>query len=152
MKTYYFDFSQNNEAVGVIRKDACVLPAGARVFAMSSKDKNEAYDKIKEDFDIHFIFEDNVPEIGFYAVPFVSIFAYDSSGGLFASVGGITDFESDENIIYISSGSSVFLAADNGRTFLKNIGNWKKNLVPFSSVELFPNLIQAKEKYDFIEL
>lgn len=152
MEILYFDFSESSEAIGIIKENALVLPAGASVYAMPLKDKNGAYKRIETDCDVHFIFEDNVPEIDFYAVPFINIFAHDSSAGMLASVGGIADFESDQKIIYISSDRSIYLAADNGQEFLKNIAFWKENLKPFLSVELFPDINKAKERYSFIDL
>jgi len=150
MDRYRFDFSKRTDAVSVFIKDAQAFPAGVSVYAMPVSQKNGAYEKFAKDFDVHFIFSDHVPEVDFYAVPFLSIFAVDSAGGMLSSVGALADFESDAKIVYIAPDRTIYLAADNGKEFIRNMASWKENLKPFSEVELFRDISQAKEKYRFI--
>ena len=151
MDICYFDRSNQTDALGVWEKDAQIFPAGTNVYAMPISQKGSAYKEFSESYDIHFIFSDNVPHADFYAVPFLSIFAASSSGGLFASVGELPDFESDAKIAYIAPDRTVYLAAENGQAFLENAPFWKDRLTPFSGIELFENIDQAKSKYQFID-
>lgn len=152
MDTYYFDYTDQTDAVSVFIKDANLLPAGVSVYEMPAALKNKTYEQFAEKYDVHFIFSDLVPVISFYAVPFLSVFAVDSSGGMIASLGALTDFESDTKIVYLSANKSVYLISENAQEFIKNISSWKENLAPFSGVELFPDIRQAKEKYRFWDI
>lgn len=152
MDPCFFDYSKSTDAVSIFIKDHVVLPAGAGVYAMPVSDRNDRYKQLADLYDVHFIFSDNVPSVDFYAVPYLSIFAYDSSGGMFASVGAFADFESDAKIAYISPDRTVFLAADNGRAFILNLPSWKENLRLYSGAELFSDLEHAKEKYQFLDI
>lgn len=152
MDTYYFDFSNQTDAVSVFIKDANLLPAGISIYEMPFAFKNETYEQFAEKYDVHFIFSDLVPVVSFYAVPFLSVFAVDSSGGMIASLGALTDFESDAKIVYLSTNKSVYLISENAREFIKNISSWKENLAPFSGVELFSDIRQAKGKYRFWDI
>ena len=152
MEIFCFDYNNRPYAFSVFMKDTHLIPAGASVYSMAVSQKNEVYEKFAKDFDVHFIFNDCMPKIDFYAVPFLSIFAVDSSGGMFSSIGAHTDFESDAKIVYIAPDRTIFLLADNGKEFIANIALWKENMKPFSEVNLFSDISHAKEKYHFIEL
>lgn len=147
-----FDYNNRPYAFSVFMKDTQLIPAGASVYSMPVSLKNEVYEKFAREFDVHFIFDDQIPGIDFYAVPFLSIFAVDSSGGMFTSVGSLTDFESDAKIVYIAPDRKIYHLADNGKEFIESIALWRENMKPFSEAELFRDVSHAKEKYRFADL
>lgn len=117
MRKVYLDISEINCAVGVIIPDAVVIPAGTTITYMPIEDKNEEYDKYADEYDIHFIFEDDIPNLPFFTVPQVDILARDSEGGFVATIGQTSDLESHAPICYINSNQESFLIANNGEEF-----------------------------------
>ena len=95
MRKVYLDRTQMKTCTGIFLKDAEVILTGTTVYAMPVKDKNEEYQRFAKEYDIHFIFEDDVPAVDFYTVPMVEIFALDSAGGYIGSVGQPADLEQD---------------------------------------------------------
>ena len=152
MKKVYLDKSRENECISVFLKDVEVVLAGTKVNVMSVKHKNEEYQKFAEVYDVHFIFEDNVPEIDFYTIPMVDIFAVDSAGGYIGSLGQVTDLEADVPICYIDAQKKSYEIASNGKEWLDNIHKWKENLTPYDSIEFFESLEDAQEKYEFLDI
>lgn len=150
MKKVYIDKTITTGCTGFYIKDTEVIPAGTTVYSMSVKDKNEEYLKYEKNYDICFIFDDDIPEIDFYAVPMIDIFAKDHNGGFFGTAGEMTDLESEAPICYIDSDRNCFIAADNGRDFIKNAAYWKQNLVPDRKNEFFASREEAEKKYEFI--
>lgn len=51
---------------------------GTTLYPMSVKDKNTEYQRYADTYDLKFIFDDDIPQIDFYTVPRVDIFAKDS--------------------------------------------------------------------------
>lgn len=124
MKKVYLDKSKKNMCISVFLKDVEVVLAGTKVSAMSVKHKNNEYKKFAEVYDIHFIFEDNVPKIDFYTIPKVDIFAIDSAGGYIGSFGQVTDLEADVPICYIDAEKKCYLIASNGKEWLEKSKKW----------------------------
>lgn len=151
MRKVYLDTTKANMCISVYVNDAEVVLAGTPVNSMSVKHKNSEYQRFAEEYDIHFVFEDNVPKIDFYTVPMVEIFAVDSVGGYIGSVGQSTDLQEDIPICYIDVDKRFYLIAENGKEFLKNVHEWKKHLTPNNDIEFFESLKKAQEKYDFLD-
>jgi hypothetical protein len=118
---------------------------------MSAKDKNSEYQRFADKYGIHFIFDDNVPKINFYTIPMVNIFSTDSSGGYIGSLGQPTDLEEKIPICYIDKNKNFYLIADNGKDFLKNVQNWKSIMTPYTDIEFFASLEDARKKYEFLD-
>ncbi len=150
MKKLYYDKTENTDCVSIFVKDAEVIPAGTTVSSMSIKNKNKEYQKFSEEYDINFIFDDNIPEIDFYAVPQVDVFAFDSKGGFFAAVGGITDLDGTEPVCYIDNNRKCFIIADSMRNFLKLASCWQKNMVPDEEITFFSTKKEAVKELEFI--
>lgn len=150
MKKLYYDRTENADCVSIFVKDAEIIPAGTTVFSMSIKSKNEEYQKFGDEYDIHFIFDDNIPEIDFYTTPQTDIFAFDSKGGFFAAVGGITDVDGTEPVCYIDNNRKCFIIADNMRNFLESAPYWRKNMVPDKEISFFPSKKEAEKVNEFI--
>ena len=151
MRKVYLDTTQADMCISVYVKDAEVVPAGASVNAMSVKHKNSEYQKFAEEYDIHFIFADDVPKVDFYTVPMVDIFAVDSAGGYVGSVGQLTDLEADIPICYIDFEKRCYLIATNGNDFLRKVSNWKAHLMPYNDIEFFDSLEMAQKKFEFLD-
>ena len=92
------------------------------------------------------------PSRVFYAVPRLDIFAHDGSGGYLCSLETAVDSQSDAKIIYVDAKRGCLLAAENGRDFLKNVTDWRKQCQPFEGNILFPGIEEAKEHIEFFEL
>lgn len=150
MKKLYYDKTENTDCVSIFVKDAEVIPAGTTVSSMGIKNKNKEYQKFSEEYDINFIFDDNIPEIDFYAVPQVDVFAFDSKGGFFAAVGGITDLDGTEPVCYIDNNRKCFIIADSMRSFLKLASCWQKNMVPDEEITFFSTKKEAVKELEFI--
>jgi hypothetical protein len=119
-------------------KDAEVIPVGTTIYSMSNK--NSKYKRFANEYDIHFIFDDNIPEVDFYTIPMMDIFATDDCGGYTGSLGHVTDLEKNIPICYIDKNRNCYLIADNGKDFLENAQNWKSIMmfhVKHSSIKSF---------------
>ena len=145
MRKVYLDTTQADMCISVYVNDAEVVPAGASVNAMSVKHKNSEYQKFAEEYDIHFIFADDVPKVDFYTVPMVNIFAVDSAGGYVGSVGQLTYLEADIPICYIDFEKRCYLIATNGNDFLSKVGKWKADLMPYKDMEFLIHLKWRKK-------
>lgn len=69
MNKVYLDVTQIDKCVCVVLKDKEVIKAGSTVCCMSSSEKNENYQQYSDDYDIQFIFDDDIPKLSFYTVP-----------------------------------------------------------------------------------
>ena len=150
MKKVYLDVTQANMCISVYVNNAKVVLAGTSVASMSVKHKNSEYHRFAEEYDIQFIFDDNVPKIEFYAIPMVEIFAVDSTGGYICSLGQATNFKKEIPICYIDKDRNCYLIADKGNDFLKNISECKLKMTPYMDIEFFDSLDAAKKKYEFL--
>lgn len=149
-KQVFLDRTENTGCTSVFVQGAEVIPAGTTVYSMSVKHKNAEYQKYADEYDIHFLFDDKLPIIDFYTIPQVDVFATDSKGGLFGTVGQMTDMDSEALICYIDSDRNCFIIADNGRNFLRSASEWRKKLVPDKEIKFFPSKAEAVKNYEFI--
>lgn len=152
MQKIFLDMSQINSCMALYVKDKEVIQAGTTIYSMPINEKNSEYQKFADDDDIHFIFDDDIVNVDFYAIPRVDIMATDSHGGYMGTVGEITDIESDMPICYIDKDKKVFLIADSLKEFIENSKDWKKRLKPYNKIELFASKEEANEKYDFFDI
>lgn len=154
MNKVYLDVTKrkNCPAICVNTKDTEVIKAGTTVYYMDSNDKNETYKQYADEYDIHFIFDDNVVEVSFYTVPQVDVFARDSEDGLIGTVGSITDLQSDLPICYINKNKECFLIAKNGKEFLEIAKDWKYNLTPYNEVIFYKSKLEAEKELIFISI
>ena len=137
-------FFSNTEDVGHIF-------AGITVYKMPVREKGELYDQIADSCDIHFLFDDSEVQIDYYTVPRVDIFATDSCGGQFGTIGECSDIESQAPICYIDCDKKVFLAAGSLSSLLKET-NWKEHLIAYDGVEVFSSKDAAEKKYEFLHM
>ena len=98
MKKVYFDETEAHECMSLFIKDVEIIHAGTTVYSMPATHKNSEYKKFADEYDIHFIFDDDIPQINFYTIPQIDIMATDSQGGFIGTIGQMTDLESDAQI------------------------------------------------------
>lgn len=155
MKKVYLDMTQATMCIGAFVADAEVSPAGAVVSSMPVRHKNSEYQRYADEYNIHFIFDDKVPEVDFYTIPMVDIFATDSEGGYIGSVGQATDLQKEIPICYIDKDKKCFLIADSGMGFLDKVKkwklSWKTDMKPCADVEFLTSLEEAQKKYEFLD-
>lgn len=80
MEKMYLDMTQYSN-VNVLLDEFELIPVGTTIHSMSVVDKNAEYEKLAKEYDVHFIFDDNVPTVDVYTIPFVDIMAVDSCNG-----------------------------------------------------------------------
>lgn len=128
-----------------------VVFTGTTIQSMDVTFKKD-YQVYEDLYDIHFIFEDNLPTIKFYTNPQVDIVAIDSLGGFIGAVGESFDIESSAPICYINQELECFLIAENAKEFSQNIASWRKNLKPYNNITFYVSKIEATQELRFIEL
>jgi hypothetical protein len=152
MRKIYFDTTEVNGCISAFSTEAEVIPAGTTIYSMSIKDKNEEYQRYANDYDIHFIFDDDIPVLSFYTVPQVDILARDSEGGFIGTVSQRADLESDAPICYVNNHQQCFLIAKNGKEFLEIVDSWKQHLEPYSDIVFYSSKSEAEKELEFIEV
>ena len=154
MNKLYLDVSkrENYPAISIGIKDTEVITSGSTVYHMDSNDKNETYQQYADEYDIHFIFDDDIIKLSFYTVPQVDVFATDSEGGLIGTVGSFTDLQSDLPICYINKNKECFLVANSGKEFLETTKSWKNNLKPYNEVIFYESKLEAEKELRFINI
>ena len=154
MNKLYLDVSkrENYPAISIGIKDTEVITSGSTVYHMDSNDKNETYQQYADEYDIHFIFDDDIIKLSFYTVPQVDVFATDSEGGLIGTVGSFTDLQRDLPICYINKNKECFLIANSGKEFLETTKNWKNNLKPYNEVIFYESKLEAEKELRFINI
>ena len=151
MRKVYLDRTIITECTSVWLKDAEVIWAGATIYSMPVKHKNQEYQRFADEYDIHFIFDDNIPALDFYTVPLVEIFAVDSNGGYLGSVGEGIDLDGNAPICYIDKEHNCYLIVNKSKDFLNHVANWKACLTPYKEVEFFSSKEEAMKKYEFLD-
>ncbi|WP_066299175.1 hypothetical protein [Bacillus sp. FJAT-29937] len=152
MRKIYLDRTELTGAINVSLRDTEIISAGTTIFSMSVNDRNKEYQKYANDYDIQFIFDDNIPHLEFYTVPHVDILAKDSKGGFIGTVGQQCDLESDAPICYINKDLECFIISDNGEDFLSKIESWQDNLKPYSKITVYRSKAEAEMELEFIDL
>ncbi|WP_096154114.1 hypothetical protein [Bacillus sp. FJAT-45066] len=152
MRKVYLDRTEVIGAVGVNIEDTEVILAGTTIFPMSAHYKNEEYQKCASDYDIQFIFEDDIPHLEFFTVPHVDIMAKDSKGGFIGTVYQQCDSESDAPFCYINRDLECFIISENEKDFLSNIGTWQDNMKPYDKITVYRSKAEAETELEFIDL
>ncbi len=151
MKKVYLDRSKNIGAISIFMADAEVISAGTTIYSMSIKEKNKEYKRFATEYDIHFIFDDNIPEVAFYTVPQFDIMAIDSCGGFIGTIGGFTDMESNMPIGYIDKDKKCYLISNNSKDFMKRVADWKNHLSIYEDMMIFGDIEDAKRVLEFFD-
>ena len=152
MNKVYLDVTKRENCAAIFIEDTEVIKSGTTVYHMNSNDKNETYQQYADEYDIHFIFDDDIIKLSFYTVPQVDVFATDSEGGLIGTVGSMTDLQSNLPICYINKNKECFLIANSGKEFLERAENWKNNLKSYDEVIFYESKLEAEKELKFINI
>lgn len=151
MKKIYFDKAEN-PCTSVFVKGAEVIPAGSTIYGMPVKEKNAEYERIADKYDIHFIFDDDIPQIDFYTVPWIDIMAADSCGGYIGTVGESCGMDSHAPICYIDKKRKCYIIADNFKDLMGHFSVWKKRKKLYNEVQIFNSRYEAMKRLEFINI
>lgn len=147
----YLDMSEA-DGMGIFTKGIELTAAGTTVYSMSVRDKNAEYEKIAKEYDIHFIFDDHVPKIDFYTIPYINIMAADSFGGYLGTIGEMGGIESKAPVCYISKDRKCYLAADNLKMLMQQLDSWKEKMTEIEDVTFYKTKEDAKAVNDFVDI
>lgn len=152
MRKVYLDKTELTGAIGIFLKNTEIILAGTTIYSMDVSDRNEEYLKYAKDYDIQFIFDDYIPHLEFYTVPYIDIMAQDSEGGFIGTIGQQCDLESDALICYINKDLECFIISENGSDFLSNVESWRDNLKSYDKISFYPSKAEAEKELEFIDL
>lgn len=129
MEQSFFKNKMSASSIGIIGEE--VIYTGKTIHPMPSLYKKEkAYQILADEFDVKFIFDDDIPEFHFYPIPCLEILAIDSRGGCIGSSNNLVSLDEDyAPIYYISNENKPFYIASNLKEFLRLIvfcTDWKK--------------------------
>lgn len=131
-------------------RDVNIILAGTSIYSMPVTDKNEQYDFMANTYDIHFIFDDNIPDISFFTVPHVEIVATDGEGGFFGTIGEWTDLTNKAPFCYIDKTHNCYIAANTFKEFVEHADEWRLRLRKTSGLKIYENYEQAKNELEFV--
>lgn len=151
MKRLYLDATTLTDCMSVIIKDTEVIWAGTTVYSMPVKCKNAEYQRYAQEYDIHFIFDDNIPQIDFYTIPRVDIMATDSRGGYIGTIGEQCDLGSEAPVCYIDRTRKCFLLGKCGKDFLQKISTWQDNLEAYEGIMFYESKEAAMKENEFAD-
>lgn len=143
----YFDI-QGLEGIGVIFHGKRVVFTGISV--RTEPEEYRGHEALipfsKEDF--HFFFDNDVPDLNFYAVPALWIIGHDSAGGYFVTTE--TDFLFQENLplFYVSAESQVYLIKGNSTQFLTGKYRWREDLEESDEIKIYSSRLMAEKDFD----
>ena len=152
MKKVYLDQTQAHECMSIYMKDVEIIHAGTTIYSMPIKDKNAEYERFADEYDIHFIFDDDIPHIDFYTIPQVDIMAIDSQGGFIGTIGQMSDLKSDAQICYIDNRHNCYLIVEKSKDFLKYAPMWKNCLKEYNGVTFYNSKSEAEKDVEFLDL
>ena len=101
----------------------------------------------KEKQGVQFIFEDCIPEINFYSVPSVEIFAVDFSGGYFGMISPFCIAEGP--ICYINSNRTCYIIADDYNSFYELLlqpNDWREKMVITDEIQFYDSKQDAENQ------
>ena len=148
----YYDCNSSSSCTSLIANGRSVLPAGTTIYSMPLSDYNEEYHRIKEEYDVSFLFDDMSIEPAFYSVPRFDIMAIDSEGGYLGMLGDICDLQDGRPVYYIDSKWNTYQVAKNGQDFIQKIDRWKEYLVLTEDMILFSSRSDAEKVFSFIKV
>lgn len=157
-RTIYIDVERlkNRGAISVFLSDdggQCdIVFSGKTIESMPTSYKSErVYQILSEVFDVKFIFDDAIPDISFYPIPRLFIFATDSLDGIFASIDDYPSLE-EENvpIYYIDRERKCYNIASNLKSFLQLVvfcPRWKERLYNREIENKEKSIMSSEGKY-----
>lgn len=153
MKKVYYDMCDNNGCAAIMPREIEAVPAGTTLYPMRARSKNAEYQKYADIYDLRFVFNDDIPQINFYTVPHVDIFARDSLGGLFGTIGQTTGIAVVAPICYIRDGKECFLIANSLKIFIQMLESgqdWRTTMIPDHDITFFTSKADAERRFEFV--
>ena len=145
-KKVYFDQSKSDGPTAVFSTEAEYIPAGTMINAMPIRHKQEVLQRFSEALDIHFIFEDRIPWVDFYAVPYLEVIASDSEGGWIGTLG------EDAPVVYVDSNRKCWQIAENIPMFSFIMPGWKREMIPYDGLKIYASAEAAKAELEFVKI
>lgn len=150
--TCYYDLTGADGGIGILPEpgEIAVL-TGVVLHTEPAKYRGEKSDAFIRDFDFHFWFDDEEPEVTLYAVPRIEVGGYDSEGGLFA---GSIDFTLSraKPMYYIDKDRRCHLITSDSREFLAMGRSWRERMTHTDAIEIFPTKEEARKKYNICDV
>lgn len=151
----YMDMTKAEGCFGVIPENGeTIVFTGVSINSMPisvKRKEGKLYADFAEKYGIHFIFDDDIPDINFYSVPRLDIGAKDDAGGFIASVIEPFSLSDPISLVYISQDRHCYLITKDATEFLSIVSEWKSRLVPFDGVMLYASKEKAKQEYEIID-
>lgn len=122
MEKYIIDWEEGaaEKCAVIIKEDGKLInavPSG--VIVINTPDDNPIYSALELDFNIKFCRDMKREELPFYTVPMLAVFASDSYGNVFGTLGGLGDLADDDYpVAMVTKDNRIFTVADCLRDFL----------------------------------
>lgn len=156
MKTIYWDVSDMREKDGpiaIFSSKVNVVSAGTtfRVMSPRTREKTPQYGEIEERYGIFFFFSDrDEPELPFFAVPHLELFARDREGGWFG-----TSNQGEEEVYYITPEGVPFQVSNSMKNFARRLlaeEDWRELWEPAQELALYPSKEAAAQAVELVPL
>lgn len=156
MKKLYVDMSEIKGGFGIAEEDDTeILMSGVIIESMPIEERDENkkfYRKYKEEYDIRFIFDDDIPNISFFTIPEFYIIASDSDGGYIGGIGSGFDLWNSNPIYYISSELKCYLINKSSKKFMKSPRGWRSSLMPCDKITIYKSKAEAEKYVNFLDI
>ena len=132
-----------------------LVKAGTEILALRGDPGDPCYREMAGKSGLRFIFEGNVPEIPFYAVPYLCLIGRDEKGGFFA-VRNRPDpeewfFDEAEPVYHIPGRKRVFFAAGSMEELTGAGSSWRGGLRESKKIRLYPSREAAERSRPFAD-
>ena len=156
VKTVYWDMSElspNSGVFGISSSEVNVVPAGTtfRVMSPRTREQTPQYGEVEERYGIFFFFSDrDEPELPFFAVPHLELFARDREGGWFG-----TSNQGEEEVYYITPEGEPFRVSSSMKEFARRLlagEDWRELWEPAQELTLYPSKEAAAQAVELVPL
>ena len=156
MRTIYWDVSEmrgQDGPIGIFSSKVNVVPAGTTLNVMSARTREQTpqYGEVEEKYGISFFFSDReVPEIPFFAVPHLELFAQDREGGWFGMADSL-----EEEVYYITRSGEAFQVTRDRSSFARRLlagEDWRELWEPAKELTLYPSKEAAARAVELVPL
>ena len=156
VKTVYWDMSElspNSGIFGISSSEVKVVPAGTTFRVMSPRtwEQTPQYGEVEERYGIFFFFSDrDEPELPFFAVPHLELFARDRESGWFG-----TSNQGEEEVYYITPEGAPFQVSNSMKNFARRLlagEDWRKLWEPAQELALYPSKEAAAQAVELVPL
>lgn len=156
VKTVYWDMSElspNSGVFGISSSEVNVVSAGTTLNVMSARERERMpqYGEIEERYGIFFFFRDrDVPELPFFAVPHLTLFARDGQGGWFGQSN-----QGEEEVYYITPEGEPFRVSSSMKEFARRLlagEDWRELWEPAQELALYPSKEAAARAVELVPL